>query len=120
MAANVRRMPHILMRFISEGFKVSPAPIHIQLPTMAAANIGSAKASMRKTVVPSVRISSTGVINPIISGAKIYIITPIKAMMPMPKPTVILAKLRHKAYCPAPILCPTSVVAASPIPYPGM
>ena len=119
-AASVRRTPHMLARFISEGLSVSPAPTHTQLPTMAAANIGSAKASMRSTCVPRSRISSTGVIRPIISGAKTYITTPIKAITAIPIPTVNLAKLRHKPYCPAPILCPTSVVAASPIPYPGM
>ena len=87
---------------------------------MAAANMGSAKASMRNTCVPKARISSTGVINAIISGANTYITTPIKAITAMPMPTVSLAKLRHKPYCPAPMLCPTSVVAASPMPYPGM
>ena len=62
------------------------------------------------------RTSSTGVISPIISGASQNITAPIRAMMSMPLPTVIQAKLRQSEVRPAPMLCPTRVVAASPIP----
>ena len=87
---------------------------------MAAAKNGSANASMRSTVAPNWRISSTGERNPIISGAKTNITTPMNAITPMPRKTVIRANDLARLLCPAPMLCPTSVVAASPIPYPGI
>ena len=56
---------------------------------IAAPKKGSAKASILSEVMPSWRISSTGVRMPIISGANTYMITPIKAITPMPSPTVM-------------------------------
>ena len=50
--AIVRRKPHIDNRLMMAGFSVSPAPMKTPLHTMAAANIGSANASMRKTWSP--------------------------------------------------------------------
>ena len=56
---------------------------------IAAPKKGSAKASILSEVIPNCRISSTGVRIPIISGANTYIITPIKAITPIPNPTVM-------------------------------
>ena len=87
---------------------------------MAAANIGSAKASMRRHAVPIPMISPTGVMTDISSGAKIHISTPISVMTVMPSAADIHAKERVRAFLPAPKLWPTSVVAASAMPKPGM
>ena len=83
---------------------------------MEAANIGSAKASTLNAITPRFLISVTGDINPIISGANMYINTPITPITPIPIPTVIRAKLRVSVLFFAPMLCPTNVVAASAIP----
>ena len=56
---------------------------------MLAAKKGSAKASMRNTVVPNSRMSSTGDNTPIISGAKTNMTTPMRAITPMPNATDI-------------------------------
>ena len=52
-------------------------------------NIGSANASIRKTITPSSRISPTGVIRPIICGANQYIRIPINPMTHIPMNTVM-------------------------------
>nr|DAU67669.1 MAG TPA: PolyVal ADP-Ribosyltransferase [Caudoviricetes sp.] len=83
---------------------------------MVAANIGSAKASMRSAMMPSSRISGSGVMMPIISGAATYITKPMNAMTTMPSDTVMRAKRCVSIRRPAPLLCPTNVVAASAIP----
>ena len=83
---------------------------------MAAAKKGSANASIRRTDVPRACISATGDNKLIISGAKIYMITPMNAITSIPKNMVIHAKLRCRSRLPAPTLCPTRVVAASLIP----
>ena len=56
---------------------------------MEAANIGSAQASMRSTLAPSDEIAVSGVMMASMKGAKMYMITPIKVMTAMPKPTVV-------------------------------
>ena len=86
------------------------------LQTMEAANIGSAHASMRRASAPCVMMSSTGDMTAISSGAKIHISTPMAVMTPMPRATDRLANERVSRRCPAPTLCPTSVVAASAMP----
>ena len=83
---------------------------------MAAANIGTANASIRKMETPSETTSGTGVMTPIIKGAARYMIAPITVMTAIPITTVIRAKLRAKSWRFAPRLCPTNVVAASAIP----
>lgn len=83
---------------------------------MEAANIGSAKASIRSISTPSTRISSTGVITPMICGAAIYISAPMIPMTDIPDQTVMLAKRLSNRIRFAPRLCPTSVVAASAMP----
>ena len=84
------------------GFKVSPTPTHTLFPTIEAANITSATDAIRRDCTPSSRISGTGDIKPIISGAKMNIIKPINAITIIPNETVIRAKLLHNLYCPAP------------------
>lgn len=53
---------------------------------------------------------------PIISGAATYITKPMNAMTTMPSDTVMRAKRCVSIRRPAPLLCPTNVVAASAIP----
>ena len=88
-AANEIRTAQILKKFINDGTRVLAAPTNTPYDMMAAANIGSAKASMRSAITPNLRISSTGVIVPIICGAKMYITTPIIPMTAMPMNTVM-------------------------------
>ena len=57
---------------------------------------------------------------PIISGAKMDITAPITAITSIPIPMVMYAKLLVRSRRLAPMLWPTSVVAASPMPNPGM
>ena len=102
-AARVSRTPHIAERLMMAGFSVSPAPTKTPLQTMAAANIGSAHASMRNTRVPSSITSSTGDIRLISSGANIHIIMPMTVITMMPSDTDSWAKLRVSIFCPAPI-----------------
>lgn len=75
-AAKEIRTAQMLKKFINDGTRVLAAPTNTPYDMMAAANIGSAKASMRSAITPNLRISSTGVIVPIICGAKMYITTP--------------------------------------------
>ena len=49
VAASVSLTAHIEQRLMMAGMSVSPAPMNTPLVTMAAANIGSAQASMRST-----------------------------------------------------------------------
>ena len=79
---------------MAAGIRVSPAPMNTPLQTMAAANIGSAQASMRSTCVPWAMTSSTGDISDISSGANIHISTPIRVITAMPSATDIRAKER--------------------------
>ena len=116
LAASVNRTNHIEQRLMMAGIIVSPAPINTPLATMAAANIGSAQASMRSTSVPRAITSSTGDMMPISSGAKTHIRIPIRVITAMPSPTDILANERVSSFCPAPMPCPTRVVAASAMP----
>ena len=74
----------MLQRLMIAGLSVSPAPTHTQTATIEAANMGSAKASIRRHCAPNCLISSTGVINAIISGAKTNITIPISAITAMP------------------------------------
>lgn len=69
-AANEIRTAQMLKKFINDGTRVLAAPTNTPYDMMAAANIGSAKASMRSAIMPSLRISSTGVIVPIILRGK--------------------------------------------------
>ena len=85
-------------RLIIAGFRVSPAPMNTPLQTMAAANIGSAKASMRSTWAPRSRMDSTGVMSDISSGAKTYISTPMSVMTAMPSVTDIRANERVSSF----------------------
>lgn len=119
-ADNVMRTVQMLNRFIMQGISVSPAPTKTPYDTIDAANIGSAKASMRSASMVSDCTNASGVMSCITHGAVTYIIMPINVIMPMPIPTVMRAKLRASCGRPAPKLCPTSVVADSPMPYPGM
>ena len=83
---------------------------------MDAANIGSAKASMRRIAAPSSRTSASGVIHAMTAGAERNIIAPMTPMIAMPEKTVICAKRFAKFFRAAPRLCPISVVAASAMP----
>lgn len=76
-AARVRRTAQMLNKFIRHGISVSAAPTKTPYATIEAANIGSAKASMRKAITP---------------------------MMAIPISTVIWAKLRVSFFRPAPML----------------
>ena len=71
------------------GFSVSAAPMNTPLQTMAAANIGSAQASMRRMSVPCAMISPTGDISVIISGANTHMRMPMSVITPMPSATDI-------------------------------
>lgn len=51
-AARVRRTAQMLNKFIRHGISVSAAPTKTPYATIEAANIGSAKASMRKAITP--------------------------------------------------------------------
>ena len=79
----------MLQRLMMAGIKVSAAPMNTPLATMVAANMGSAKASMRRTAAPWLMISSTGVMMPISSGAKTNMSTPMTVITAMPSPTDI-------------------------------
>ena len=120
VAASVRRTPHMLARLITHGATVLPAPTNTPLHTMAAANSGSANASMRSTSAPRPTTCSTGDMMPIITSAPAYSSTPITPITTMPVATAMRAKLWARSLRPAPRLCPMSVVAASPMPKPGM
>ena len=119
-AASDSRIAQMLKKFIRQGTSVLAAPTNTPYATIDAANIGSANASMRNAIIPNDRISSTGVINPMICGAKIYMSNPINPMIIMPINTVMKAKLRVRRLRFAPTLWPTNVVAASEMPYPGI
>ena len=71
---------------------------------------------MRSTSTPRRRTSSAGVIIAIATGAPTYITTPITAITVTPNPTDSHAKRFISSCLPAPMLCPTSVVAASAMP----
>ena len=94
VAASVRRTAHIEARLMMAGTSVSPAPMNTPLQTMAAANIGSAHASIRSTCVPWAMTSSTGDISDISSGANSHIRIPITVITAIPNPTDIRAKER--------------------------
>ncbi len=115
-SASVIRTNHILPKFIILGINVSPAPRNEPAATMDAPYIGSANASIRNTIVPSLRILSSGVRSAIIAGAVKNMAAPVTAMLAMPNHTVILANFLASSLRPAPMLCPVSVAAASPIP----
>ena len=82
--------------------------------------MGSAQASMRSTVVARSITSLTLVIQPISTGAANQRTASMKVMTSMPPATHLKAMRRATSLRPAPILCPTSVVAASLTPYPGI
>ena len=52
-AANDKRTAQILKKFIKQGINVLAAPTNTPYATIEAANMGSAKASMRNAIVPS-------------------------------------------------------------------
>ncbi len=52
--ANGKRTSHIETRLKSDGIIVSPVPLRTPVATIEAANRGSAKASIRKTLTPSI------------------------------------------------------------------
>ena len=114
--ASVRRTTQMLPRFMMLGMRVFPEPTKTPYATMLAANIGSAHASMRRISAPSFTTLPSVVIICISSGANTPMSKPINAMMAIPKPTDIHAKLRMRSFRLAPRLCPTSVVAASEMP----
>ena len=120
IAAIDSRTSHMEPKFIRLGTKVSPAPRNTPEQTIDAANIGSAKASIRSIRAPRARISGSGVRIPIICGANIYIRIPVKVITSIPKRTVIQESRFVSCFLPAPMLCPTSVVAAIATPYPGI
>ena len=119
-AARVSRTPQMLRKFMVHGMIVSAAPTKTPYATMEAANIGSANASMRRAMAPRSLTSATGVIMPMICGARMYINIPVVPITSIPIIMVILPKLLASSFCLAPTLCPTRVVAASAIPYPGI
>ena len=87
---------------------------------MEAAYIGSANASIRSTEVPNCRIASSGDNMEIIQGARRYMQAPLTAITSIPKQVAIQPSRFVRSCLPAPTLCPISVVAAEPIPYPGI
>jgi hypothetical protein len=114
------RIPHMLKRFMQLGIRVSPAPLKTPEATIDAAYIGSAKASMRRTFVPRARIASSGDNIPIIKGAKAYKSTPVPAITAIPRQVASHPSRLVISFLPAPMLWPIRVVAAVPIPYPGI
>ena len=83
---------------------------------MAAANIGSAHASVRRAIAPSETISWSLLNRLIICGASSHITAPSTPIIIIPEITEMRAKLRARSLRPAPRLWPTRVVAASPTP----
>ena len=75
---------------------------------------------MRKICVPSARIAASGVNSPIINGAAKNNRIPLPVITAIPRPVVSQPSRLVKSFLPAPMLCPINVVAAVPIPYPGM
>ena len=94
----------MLPKFAKLGSNVYPALTKILQQTIAAANIGSAKASIRRTVVPKLIIDSSGVMKPIIHGAVMYIRIPIADILTITMRTLILANLLAIAGRFAPML----------------
>ena len=87
---------------------------------MEAPNIGSANASMRRTAAPRLRTAGSGVKIPIIPGAHRYMNAPLTAMIAMPNSVVSQPSRFTRSFLPAPTDCPIRVVAADPMPYPGI
>ena len=71
-AARVSLTAHMLPRFMILGTRVSPTPTKTPYTTMEAAYIGSAKASILKTLAPSSRTAASGVIISIMAHSTIY------------------------------------------------
>ena len=92
-AARVSRTPQMLRKFMVHGMIVSAAPTKTPYATMEAANIGSANASMRRAMAPRSLTSATGVIMPMICGARMYINIPVVPITSIPIIMVILPKL---------------------------
>ena len=114
------RTIQMLPKFISDGMSVLPAPTNTDIATMAAANPGSAHASILRISVPKLITDLSGEMSDIISGANSHIINPMNAIMPTPSAIHIHAKECIRSRLLAPLLCPTSVVAASATPCPGI
>ena len=53
--------PHMLTRFMILGTNVSPTPLSAPVATIEAANNGSAKSSIRRTLMPSSWTAISGV-----------------------------------------------------------
>ena len=90
--ANDTLTTQMLPKFMMLGMRVFPAPTNTDVAIMAAAKPGSAHASMRSMSVPKVITLSSGDMTLIISGAKIHIISPMKAMIHTPRVIDIHAK----------------------------
>ena len=110
------RTPHMLAKLRRLGTSVSPAPRSAPLATMLAAKSGSAKSSTRRTRAPAAWTAASGVSNAIIWGAKSHSTAPRSAMTSIPVPVQSHASCRASAGRRAPTDCPTSVVAACPMP----
>ena len=111
--ARVSRMPHMLNRFSTKQPVLSPAPCIAPLATMLAPNIGSAKASMRRTCAPSAMTAASAVKMPIRAGAKSQSPTPDRAMMPMPIAVQSQANRFAMSRRWAPTACPMRAMEAS-------
>ena len=120
IVARVMRTPHMLTSEKMLGTSVSPAPRMAPDATSDAAKSGSANASMRSTVTPSSCTATSGVSMAMIGGAATYMSTPMMAMTPMPSRVERRENDRATSLRSAPTAWPTSVVAAAPMPKPGM
>ena len=84
--------PTPVLSYAVRELHCSAAPTKQLIATMLAAKPGSAHASMRRHSAPNWRTASSGVSEAIISGAAIYITTPMKVITAMPRSVVIHAK----------------------------
>ena len=117
---SVSRTPQMLARFKRHGTRESPAPRRAPDATIDAANSGSANNSIRSTSVASCCTCMSGVSIRKIRGQATYIRIPAPVIIRQPSSVERLEKLFASVFLPAPMLCPTSVVAAFAIPYPGI
>ena len=89
--ASERRTAQMLKKFIRQGAMVLPIPMNTLQATIDTANIGYAKASIRRALTPSRSTSGSCVMVPIMNGAPRYITTPITPITAMPTRTVMRA-----------------------------
>jgi len=110
------RMPHILKAFKTKGRLLSPAPRNAPMTTILIANNGSEKETILKHSLAPSMTSWLFVKVEAKNGANTNRMTLINMTRTNDNKVVKYAKRFAISFRSAPILCPTNVVAAPPIP----